>query len=55
MGLDQYAAIRLGTKDEEGNWEQEELAFGKQREDQTQMYLPMKTRLVVSSTVLTLS
>jgi len=27
MGLDQYAAIRLGTKDEEGNWEQEELAY----------------------------
>ena len=27
MGLDQYAAIRLDTKDEEGNWEQEELAY----------------------------
>jgi hypothetical protein len=27
MGLDQYAAIRLGTKDEEGNWNQEELAY----------------------------
>ena len=26
MGLDQYAAIRLDTKDEEGNWNQEELA-----------------------------
>ena len=27
MGLDQYAAIRLDTKDEEGNWNQEELAY----------------------------
>jgi len=27
MGLDQYAAIKLDTKDEEGNWNQEELAY----------------------------
>jgi len=27
MGLDQYAAIRLDTKDEEGNYESEELAY----------------------------
>ena len=27
MGLDQYAAIRLDTKDEEGNWDTEELAY----------------------------
>lgn len=27
MGLDQYAAIRLDTKDEEGNWEKEDLAY----------------------------
>ena len=27
MGLDQYAAVRLDTKDEEGNWNQEELAY----------------------------
>jgi len=27
MGLDQYAAIRLDTKDEEGNWNEEELAY----------------------------
>jgi len=27
MGLDQYAAVRLDTKDEEGNWETEELAY----------------------------
>ena len=26
MGLDQYAAVRLDTKDEEGNWDTEELA-----------------------------
>ena len=27
MGLDQYAAVRLDTKDEEGNWDTEELAY----------------------------
>jgi len=27
MGLDQYAAIRLDTKDEDGNWDSEELAY----------------------------
>ena len=27
MGLDQYAAVRLDTKDEEGNYESEELAY----------------------------
>ena len=27
MGLDQYASIRLDTKDKEGNWNQEELAY----------------------------
>ena len=27
MGLDQYAAIRLDTKDEDGNYESEELAY----------------------------
>ena len=27
MGLDQYASIRLDTKDEEGNWDTEELAY----------------------------
>ena len=27
MGLDQYAAIRLDTKDEEGIWDTEELAY----------------------------
>ena len=26
MGLDQYASIRLDTKDEDGNWDQIELA-----------------------------
>ena len=27
MGLDQYASVRLDTKDEEGNWDTEELAY----------------------------
>ena len=27
MGLDQYAAIRLDTKNEDGNWDTEELAY----------------------------
>jgi hypothetical protein len=27
MGLDQYATIRLDTKDEEGNWNEEDLAY----------------------------
>ena len=27
MGLDQYAAIKLDTKDEDGNYESEELAY----------------------------
>ena len=27
MGLDQYAGIRLDTKDEYGNWDTEELAY----------------------------
>mgnify|MGYP003633368033 CR=1 FL=1 len=27
MGLDQYAAVRLDTKDEEGNWDTEEMAY----------------------------
>ncbi len=27
MGLDQYAMVRLDTKNEEGNWDMEELAY----------------------------
>ena len=27
MGLDQYAMVRLDTKDKEGNWNEEELAY----------------------------
>jgi len=27
MGLDQYAAIRLDTKNEDGNWDTKELAY----------------------------